>query len=45
MTLPTLSEIVTEVTGFAADYMVYFVAGVTVSLIAFGLTRIIKAGR
>ena len=45
MTLPTLAEVITQVTDFAADYMVYFVAGVTVSLIAFGLTRIIKAGR
>lgn len=44
-TLPTLTEIVTQVTDFAAQYGVFLAAGITVSLLGYGLSRILKAGR
>jgi hypothetical protein len=43
--MPTLTELTTIVTDFFADYSVYLAAGAVISLIGFGLKKLIKAGR
>ena len=43
--MPTFAELVALVSNFASDYIVFIAAGAAVSLIAYGVKRLIKAGR
>lgn len=43
--MPTLTEMVAMVTDFFADYSVFLAAGAVVSLIGYGLKKLVKAGR
>jgi|YNPMSStandDraft_2_1061718.scaffolds.fasta_scaffold59987_4 hypothetical protein len=43
--MPTFAQLVALVSDFASDYTVLIAAGAAVSLIAYGVKRLIKAGR
>jgi len=43
--MPTFAQLVALVSDFVSDYTVFIAAGVAVSLIAYGVKRLIKAGR
>ena len=43
--MPTFAQLVALVSDFTSDYAVLIAAGAAVSLIAYGVKRLIKAGR